>query len=79
MVWCFGNIFRFIDELTAFNACDEFEGSCNEIYPSKLELKKENIGYLVICGPYDHYKRWKIQSCLIRGTVLHLQLLACRT
>ena len=46
MVWCFGNIFRFIDELTAFNACDEFEGSCNEIYPSKLELKKENIGYL---------------------------------
>ena len=38
----FGNIFRFTDDLIAMNDGNEFENHYNEIYPSKLNLKKEN-------------------------------------
>ena len=38
----FGNIFRFTDDLIAVNDGNEFENHYNEIYPSKLILKKEN-------------------------------------
>ena len=41
----FSNIFRFIDDLVAINDNNEFENCFKEIYPSELELKKENIGY----------------------------------
>ena len=37
----FGNTFRFIDDLIAINDGNEFENHYNEIYPSKLILKKE--------------------------------------
>ena len=37
----FGNTFRFIDDLIAINNGNEFENHYNEIYPSKLILKKE--------------------------------------
>ena len=37
----FGNIFRFTDDLIAMNDGNEFENHYNEIYPSKLILKKE--------------------------------------
>ena len=41
----FGNIFRFIDDLIAINDGNEFENHYNEIYPSELTLKKENISH----------------------------------
>lgn len=42
----FGNVFILIDDLTVLNICDEPERSFWEIYPTELELKKENLGYL---------------------------------
>ena len=36
----FGNIFRFIDDLTAVNNCGKFERSFHNIYPPELELKR---------------------------------------
>ena len=42
----FGTIFRFIDDLTALSTCGEFEKSFHEIYPPKLESKKEHHSYL---------------------------------
>ena len=39
----FGKIFRYIDDLLAINDGDEFEKHFLEIYPTELELKKENI------------------------------------
>ena len=41
----FGNVFRFIDDLIAINDGNEFENHYNEIYPSKLILKKENTSH----------------------------------
>ena len=41
----FGRIFRYIDDLLAINDGNEFEKHYLEIYPSELELKKENTGY----------------------------------
>ena len=38
----FGNIFRFIDDLVAINGGLEFSKSYSEIYPTELELKREN-------------------------------------
>ena len=38
----FGHAFRFIDDLVAINDNNEFENCYKEIYPSDLELKKEN-------------------------------------
>ena len=38
----FGNIFRFTDDLIAMNDGNEFENHYNEIYPSKLILRKEH-------------------------------------
>ena len=38
----FGNIFRYIDDLLAVNDGNEFEKHHKEIYPTELELKKEN-------------------------------------
>ena len=40
-----GNIFRFTDDLIAINDGNEFENHYNEIYPSELTLKKENISH----------------------------------
>ena len=40
----FTNTFRFIDDLDAMNDCGEFEKCFKDIYPQKLELKKENNG-----------------------------------
>ena len=39
----FGRVFRYIDDLLAINDGGEFEKYCSEIYPSELELKKENL------------------------------------
>ena len=39
---CFGNVFRYIDDLDAMNDGGLFEEFCSEIYPHELELKKEN-------------------------------------
>ena len=39
----FGKIFRYIDDLLAVNDGGEFEKHFLEIYPSELELKKENV------------------------------------
>ena len=39
----FGRIFRYIDDLLAINDGGEFEKHYSEIYPSELELKKENV------------------------------------
>ena len=41
-----GNIFRFIDDLIAINDENKFENHHNEIYPSKLILKKENTSHI---------------------------------
>ena len=41
----FGNVFRFIDDLIAINDGNEFENPYNEIYPSKLTLKKEKTSH----------------------------------
>ena len=38
----FRNIFRFIDDLVAINDGLEFSKSYSEIYPTELELKREN-------------------------------------
>ena len=38
-----GNIFRFIDDLSAINDDGEFEKNFREIYPEELELGKENV------------------------------------
>ena len=38
--------FKFIDNLNVLSYCVEFERSFHEIYPPKLELKKENLDYL---------------------------------
>ena len=38
----FGNVFRFIDDLVAINDGLEFSKSYSEIYPTELELKREN-------------------------------------
>ena len=38
----FGNVFRYIDDLLAINDNGEFERNYLNIYPSELELKKEN-------------------------------------
>ena len=38
------SVFRFIDDLTAINDCGKFELSSKEMYPSVLELKKEDSG-----------------------------------
>ena len=38
-----GNIFRFIDDLSAINDNREFEKNCQQIYPEELELGKENL------------------------------------
>ena len=38
-----GNIFRFIDDLSAINDNGEFEKNFREIYPEELELGKENV------------------------------------
>ena len=38
----FGKTFRFIDDLNTINDGGEFEKHWTEIYPSELELKKEN-------------------------------------
>ena len=54
----FGNVFRFIDDLTAVNDCDKFERSFWEIYPPELELKKKMLVFWRDHSrPYDHYKR----------------------
>ena len=42
----FGNVFRFIGDMTALNDCGDFERNFHEIYSSELELKKKNLGYL---------------------------------
>ena len=42
----FGNTFRFIGDLIAINDGDEFERCFRDIYPSELELIKENVGSL---------------------------------
>ena len=39
----YSNIFRFIGDLSAFNDGGEFEKSYRKIYPSELELGKENL------------------------------------
>ena len=39
----FGKIYRFIDDLIALNDGSEFEKHFAQIYPTELELKKENI------------------------------------
>ena len=39
--WIFWNIFRFINDLCSFNKSN-FENNYTDIYPDKLELKKEN-------------------------------------
>ena len=39
----FGRVFRYIDDLLAINDGNEFEKHYLEIYPSELELKKENV------------------------------------
>ena len=39
----FGRVFRYIDDLIAINDGNEFEKYHSEIYPSELELKKENV------------------------------------
>ena len=39
----FGRVFRYIDDLLAINGGGEFEQHYTEIYPSELELKKENV------------------------------------
>ena len=44
----FGNIFRFIDGLTALSDCGEFERSFHEIYTPELEIKKEYLGCLEV-------------------------------
>ena len=41
----FGNILRFIDDLIAISDGNESENHYNEIYPSKLILKKENTSH----------------------------------
>ena len=41
----FSNIFRLIDDLIAINDGNEFENHYNEIFPTKLILKKENTSY----------------------------------
>ena len=41
----FSNIFRLIDDLIAVNDGSEFENQYNEIFPTKLILKKENTSY----------------------------------
>ena len=38
----FGNLFRFIDDLSAINDDGEFENNFKDIYPPELELGKEN-------------------------------------
>ena len=40
----FGNLSRYIDDLSAINDDGEFEKCAAEIYPPELELKKENDG-----------------------------------
>jgi len=40
----FGNLSRFIDDLSAINDNGEFEKCAADIYPPELELKKENDG-----------------------------------
>ena len=41
----FDNIFRFIDDLVAINDGNEFENHYNEIYSTKLNLKKESTSH----------------------------------
>ena len=38
----YGNVFRFIDDLNAMNDMGEFAANFHKIYPSELELTKEN-------------------------------------
>ena len=38
---CFGNVFRFIDDLTTRNDYVKFERSFQEMYSPELEFKKE--------------------------------------
>ena len=42
----FGHFWRYIDDLNAVNNDNIFESNIPNIYPSELELKKENDGYL---------------------------------
>ena len=42
----FGNVWRYIDDLSAVNNENIFENNIPNIYPPELELKKENNGYL---------------------------------
>ena len=49
-VRCFGNTFRFIDDIIALNGCGEFERSFRTIYAPELELKIEKLSYLE--GPF---------------------------
>ena len=42
----FGNVFRFIDDLIAINDGKEFLNSFQEIFPTELELKRENTSDL---------------------------------
>ena len=42
----FGNIFRFINDLTVLNDCSQLGRSFQKIYLPELELKKENLGYV---------------------------------
>ena len=39
------NAFRFIDDLLSLNEDSTFEKHCKDIYPTELELKKENNNY----------------------------------
>ena len=43
---CFGNIFLFIDDVTAVSDITEFKRSCRETFSFEFELKKESFGYL---------------------------------
>ena len=40
--WKYGNVFRFIDDLSAVNDSNEFELHHHKIYPEELQLNKEN-------------------------------------
>ena len=68
----FGNIFRFIGDVTAINDRNKFENHYNEIYPPRLILKKENIQTFIFNVVRFPHKSSTITSKIFFAEILRI-------
>ena len=68
----FGNIFKFIGDVTAINDRNKFENHYNEIYPPRLILKKENIQTFIFNVVRFPHKSSTITSKIFFAEILRI-------